>query len=125
MAHRDTFALDIIHAHGGGIEQDIDQVVAEQIHFVDIQQATMRCCQETRFEMFFTALQGTLDIQGPHDPVLSGPEWQLDEGCRASHMLPRGWVHRTVWTDLRVICQGACKGAACDYRDIRQQACER
>jgi hypothetical protein len=62
MAHRDAFTFNVIHAHGSSIEQDIDQMVAEQIHFVDIQQATMRCCQEARLKMFFTALQGTLDI---------------------------------------------------------------
>ena len=43
----------------------------------------MCCRQEARLKMFFTALQGTLDIQGPHDPVFGGPEWQLDESTRA------------------------------------------
>jgi len=62
MAHRNTFALNIIHAHSCGIEQDIDQVIAQEIHFVDVQEATMGCCQEARLKMLFTALQGTLDI---------------------------------------------------------------
>ena len=89
MAHRNAFALNIIHAHSGGIEQDIDQVVAEQIHFVDVQQATMCCRQEARLKMLFTALQGTLDIQGPDDPVLGGPSGNSTSaagrimGCRA------------------------------------------
>jgi len=62
MAHRNTFALNIIHAHSCGIEQDIDQMVAEQIDLVDVQQPTMRCRQEARLKMLFTTLQGTLDI---------------------------------------------------------------
>ena len=103
MAHRDAFTLNVIHAHSGGIEQDIDQVVAEQIHFVDVQQATMCCRQEARLKMLFTAFQGALDIQGPYDPVLSGPKWQLDQCCRTDHGLTRCCTDRTVRTDLRVV----------------------
>src|SRR5882672_5797296 len=103
MARRDAFALNIIHPHSGGIEQDIDKVVAEQIDFVNIQQTTVRGCQQARLKMFFTALQGPLDIQGPHDPILSSPEWQLDECRRSGHGLPRYCTDRTVRTDFRVI----------------------
>ena len=36
MAEAYTFALDNVDAHGGAVEQQIDDVVIEQIDFVDV-----------------------------------------------------------------------------------------
>src|ERR1700737_2898786 len=47
MPDRDAFALDHVHTHGGGIEQHVDQVVVEQVDFIDIEDVAVRLGQDT------------------------------------------------------------------------------
>src|SRR5437879_11050126 len=37
MPYRDAFAFHDIHAHGRGIEENIDQVIVEQVDLVDVE----------------------------------------------------------------------------------------
>src|SRR5439155_4518855 len=45
-----AFALDRVDAHRGGVEQDIDQVIVEQVDFVDVEQGAVRLGQQARLE---------------------------------------------------------------------------
>ena len=53
MPDAQTFALDDILAGGGDIEQQIDQMILQQIGFVDVQEAAMRPRQQARLERLF------------------------------------------------------------------------
>jgi hypothetical protein len=41
MGEGDALPLDDVHAQGGRVEQQVDDVVVEQVDFVDVQQATV------------------------------------------------------------------------------------
>ena len=48
VADRDAFALDGRPAGGGGVQQQIDQMIMEQIDFVDVEDAAVRGGQQPR-----------------------------------------------------------------------------
>ena len=57
VADAQAFALDDVLAGGRHIEQQIDKVVFEQVHFVDVKEAAMRLRQQARLEAFLAARQ--------------------------------------------------------------------
>ena len=83
MTDRHAFALDVIDSHGGSIKQNVDNVIAEQIHFIDIQHAAMGRRQQARLKVLFATFEGTFNIQRARHPVLSHPEGQLDQTRRS------------------------------------------
>ena len=76
---RDTVALDMHPAHGGGVEQHVDQVVVQQVHLVDIEDAAVRARQQARREGMFAVSQHLLQIDGADDAVLGRSDGQLHQ----------------------------------------------
>ena len=66
VAHRDTFPLHVVAAHGRGVQQDVYQVIVEEVDLVDIQDAPMRRRDQPGFEAFSAGLDSLLDVQGAH-----------------------------------------------------------
>jgi len=46
VGYADTLALDGVDAHGCGIEENIDQMVVEEVDFVDVQQPAVGLGQQ-------------------------------------------------------------------------------
>ena len=54
VADRKAFALDDILARGRHIQQQIDEVIFEQVDFVDVKEPAMRLGEQARFKRLFT-----------------------------------------------------------------------
>ncbi len=78
MPHGDALALDVGGAHGGGVQQQVHEVVVEQVDLVDVQDPAVSVGQQARFEGLHALRQRPLDVQGTHQPVLGGADRQLD-----------------------------------------------
>ncbi len=76
----EAFALDHVLTGGRHVEQQVDQVVFEQVHFVDVEKAAMGPCQQAGFEGLFALRQRTLQVEGADDAVFSGAERHVDHG---------------------------------------------
>ncbi len=96
VPHGDALALDVGGAHGGGVQQNVNEVVMKQVDFIDVENAPVRGGEEAGFEGFDAFGKGPLDVQCPDEPVLGGADGQFDHagGTRGgSARLVRG-----VWT---------------------------
>ena len=79
MGVRDTVALDVHPAHRGGVEQDVDEVVGQQVDFVDVEHAAVRTGQQPRREGVLAVAQHLLQVQRSDHPVLGGADREFDE----------------------------------------------
>ncbi len=84
----DAFALDDVDAHGGRIEQQVDDMIVQQVDFIDIQQAAVGGSQHARLEVALALLDGFLDIQGAHHPVFGGADRQVDKADAGAWQSP-------------------------------------
>ncbi len=50
MAERQALALDVVDPHRGGVEQQVDEVVAQQVNLVDVKDAPVRRGEQARLE---------------------------------------------------------------------------
>ena len=79
VAERDAFALDHVDAHRRRVEQQIDHVIVEQVHFVHVQQAAIRRSQHARLEAANALLNRLLDVERAHHAIFRGAHRQIDE----------------------------------------------
>ena len=82
MAHRDRVALDVADAHRGGVEQDVDEVVGQQVDLVDVEHAAVRARQQPGLEGALAG-QRAAEVQRAHEAVDRRADRQLDERRRA------------------------------------------
>ena len=80
--------LDVVHAQGGRVEQQVDKVIMEQVHLVDVEQAAVRGREQARLERGDPVGQRALDVQRAGQPVLGGADGQLGQPGRPGQ--PRG-----------------------------------
>ena len=83
MHHRDALALDDVDAHGGGIEEHVDDVVVEQVDLVHVEDVAIRLGQHAGLEAARAFLEGRLEVDGPDDAVLRGVDGQLHDAHAA------------------------------------------
>ncbi len=120
---RDALALDVGPAEGGGVEQQVDQVVVQQVDLVDVEHAAVGCGQQPGLVRRDAGRERALQVQRPDEAVLGGADRQLDEAGRTRAGRERGV--RAVRA-LRVRRGGvAGEAAALHDRDRRQQRGER
>ena len=62
VADGDSFPLHVVAAHGGGIQQNVDQVVVEEVNFVNVENAPVSGGYETRLEAAVARFDGLLDV---------------------------------------------------------------
>jgi hypothetical protein len=124
---RDALALHVRAAHGGGVQQDVDEVVAEQVDLVDVEQAAVRRGEQAGLEGAHALGERALQVQGAEQAVLAGADRQLDEAAA-----PRADGGVTVLARVRAVRAGRVGGgrvageaAAVDDVDRRQQRGER
>ncbi|MOA26994.1 hypothetical protein D3C78_1478300 [compost metagenome] len=63
MLVRDAVALDAVDAAGTHVQQQIDQAVGQQVHFVDIQNALVGLGQQPRAELHGAVLERGFQVQ--------------------------------------------------------------
>ena len=79
MRHRHPVALDMCAAHRGGVEEQVDEVVVQQVDLVDVQHSAVRLGEQARLVGPDPVGQRPLQVQRPDEPVLRGADGQLDE----------------------------------------------
>lgn len=79
MTVRDPVAFDVHPAHGGGVEQDVDEVVVQQVDLVDVENTAVCTGQQARREGVLTVAQHLLQVEGADHPVLGRPDRQLHQ----------------------------------------------
>ena len=124
MTDRQPLALDDIDAARRHIEQHIDEMVLEQVHLVDIEEAAVRGGQQPRREGLDAIHQGALEVDGADDAVLGGAERQVDHGDRAA-LRPADTATRASRAGGGGCGRVAVVGAAGDSVHGRQQVGER
>src|SRR6185436_12588960 len=109
----------MVAAHRGGIQQDIDQVVGQQVDLVDVEDSAVCGGQQTGLEGADAFGQCLFQVEGSDYPVLGGTHRQLDQpgGMRARHRVGM-WAVRAARFD-RV--RGASEAASAHYRHLGQQ----
>jgi hypothetical protein len=75
-----ALALNDVFSGSRDVKQNIDQVVFEEVHFVDIEKSPVRLGQQTRLERLLPFLQGILNTDRAAEPILRRPKWQRHNG---------------------------------------------
>ena len=73
----DLLARDHVDAHGGGVQEHVDQVVLEQVHLVHVEELAVGLGQNSRLEGPTTLAQRSLQVDRTDHPILGGTEGQL------------------------------------------------
>ena len=76
-------------AHGGRIEEQIDQVVVQKVDFVDVEDSAVRLGQQARLEVHRAVGQRLFEVDGSCDAILGGSDGKL-------HQAHRPGLHRRV-----------------------------
>ncbi len=87
----DAVPFDGGAAHRGGVQQQVDEVVVEQVDLVDVEDAPVGAGQQAGLVLHLAVRQRALQVQRAEDAVLGGADRQFDEpdGPRLG-----GGVHR-------------------------------
>jgi hypothetical protein len=78
MSERDALALNHIHAHRSSIQESIDQVIIEQVHFIDVEDAPVGGGEEPGMKRPFAFSDGGLEIERAYQAVLGCRHRQID-----------------------------------------------
>jgi hypothetical protein len=123
VGERNALALDDVDPRGGDVEQGIDEVIGQQIHLIDVQDAAIRGGQQTRLEAVSTVLQRGLQVEGAQQTVFRRAHRQLDH----AHAAGGGRQRRTAGapfpageTTLLGALRIAGVRAVGHHRDLRQ-----
>ena len=119
-----ALSFHAVGAAGGGVEDEVDQVVGEEIDFVHVENGAVGGGEEAGLEAPLAALDGGLEVEGAGDAVLRRADWQLHQGHRPrfGHPLLSGGVSPGApGAGAGRALRGAAVGAPGDDRDTRQQ----
>ncbi len=75
---RDAFALDVRAPHRRGIQQQVDEVVVQQVHLVDVEHAPVRGGEQAGLEGADSFGQGAFQVERADQPVLGGADRELN-----------------------------------------------
>ncbi len=78
MADGQSFAFHGIHARLRYIEQQIDDVIFQQVHLINVEIPSVRFGQQSGLKRFFALCQRTFNVQGPGHAVLRYAEGQIN-----------------------------------------------
>ena len=76
---RDAVALDGGAAHRGGVEQQVDEVVVEEVDLVDVEDAAVGAGEEAGLVLRDAVGQDLGEVQRAEHAVLGGADGELDE----------------------------------------------
>jgi len=79
MLEADALTFDDVHTHRRRVEQRVNDVIIEEVHFVDVQDAAVGIGQKPRLEAPLAVLERMFEIDRTHDPVFGGRNRQIHE----------------------------------------------
>ncbi|MNN12233.1 hypothetical protein D3C81_1252160 [compost metagenome] len=79
VAVRDAVALDVVETAGGGVQQQVDQMVRQQVDLVDVEHAAVGAGQQAGAEAGAAFAEGGVQVEGADDAFLAGAQRQGDE----------------------------------------------
>ena len=82
VPHGQPFPLDVVHAEGGGVQQQVDKMIMKEVHLVHVEQTAVRRGEQARLERCDPVGQRPLDVQRAGQPVLGGADGQLGQPGR-------------------------------------------
>ena len=124
MDHRHALALDDVDAHRGRIEENVHQVIVEEVDLVDVEDVAVGVSEDTRLEAALPLLDGALDVESAHDPVLGRVDGELDHPHRAAdpeEVLPGKLAGAALVAEQVSTPRAAGEAAALDHLDLREQ----
>ena len=80
VAHAQALAFDHVLARRRDVDEQIHEVILEQVHLVDVEEAAVRARQQPRFERLLAARQRTLQVERADHAILGRTERQIDHG---------------------------------------------
>ena len=117
VRNRNPIALNGVAAHRGGVEEEVDEVVVQQVDLVDVQQAAMRLRQQAGLEAGLTGRERLAQIERADHAVLGRADREFDQSRRAH---PGGCVVVRAVGAVLVAARVAAETAALDHLDVRQ-----
>jgi len=69
MANTDTFSFNHILATCCNVKQNIDKMVIKQVNFINVEEATVRLCKQSRFKGFYATGKRLFDIDGTANTI--------------------------------------------------------
>ena len=66
-------------AHRGRIEEQIDQVIVQQVDFVDVEDSAVRLGQQARFEVHRALAESLFEVDRSRDAILGGTDGKLHQ----------------------------------------------
>ncbi len=124
MTHGDPFARYTVDAHGGDIQEQVDDVVVQQVHLVDVQHSLIDPRQDARPKTLLAVAEGMFQIQGAQELVFGDAQRQRFERRLAHGRLVLGTL-----TAVRAPHRGPVGGATVATARVdpyrRQQAGQR
>ena len=84
---RHPVALDGRTALGGGVEQQVDQLVVLKVDLVDVEDPAVRAREESGFVLDLPVGEGPLEVQGAEHAVFGGADRQFDQADGAGDRL--------------------------------------
>ena len=119
VPHRHALAFDVRRAERRRVEQEVDKMVVQQVHLVDVEHSAVSAGEQSRFVRRNTGRERFLQVQRADQPVLARPDGELHQTGRAQ--LSGRPVVRAVWATRIGIDRVAGEAAARDHSDRGQQ----
>ncbi len=79
VRERHPLPLDRVHAHRGGVQQHVHDVVVEKIDLVDVKNVAIGLGEDPWFKAPGAGAQRGLDVDRADDAILGGVDRQLDD----------------------------------------------
>ena len=80
VADREAVTLDHVFTGLGDVEEEVDDVVFEEVHFVDVEVTPVGAGQKAGLEGLDPLRDGAFDVEGSGDAVFGDAEGQVDDG---------------------------------------------
>ena len=122
VCNRDAVPLDSRATHRRRIQQQVDQMIMKQVHFVHIENPAASRGQQPGFVHHLADAQGLPQIERADHPIFSSTHWELDQlrWPRVRH----GMIMGTVWARRIGVLGVATEAAVLDHGDAGQHLCE-
>ena len=89
VCERHTLTLHGVDPHRSRIEQRVDQMVVEQVDFVDVEDGSVGRRKKARLEDPLAVFERVLEVKRSDEPVLGGRDRQLDDASVSANLRER------------------------------------
>jgi hypothetical protein len=118
----DALTLDDVHTHRRRVQQGVDEVVVEQVHLVDVEDAAVGGGKQTRLETTLSVLERMLEVEGADESVLGRGDGEFDDPGRPGRDRERSLLRAdaALVTQRMLVVGVAGEPAPVDHLDLRQ-----